>query len=487
MSQNIFAVKFFKQGFTVIIFCLVFLFSSVSAQNSFNTIFEKIEYYKSIFNLDCAKDKATDNRGKGNSSLYGTRNFRTILHGIAYRGGGNNYYHSTNKRNNKNPLPNDGLNNLANLNFRSAVYLYNVNFETAPTKIESKNGNVLNYYQIGGNNEKDVRALIKMTFESLDDVNKGPVYLHCWNGWHQSGYVSALLLRQFCDLGPEEAVYYWKNNTDTWNNGYDRIKSAIRSFIPYTDFQISSEIKQAVCPCFDKVPKKAKIDQDEKEKLKSTLLTKVPFANNSVDISPGSLTAIDEYIILSKKNYFFDIEVGGHTSSTGSEAYNQNISEKRAKIVYDYLISSGISADRLTYKGYGESELIDTKNNTDAHAKNRRIEFKVVGINLEIQFQKNQYEIPDENISQLIFIAELLIINSEKKLVVEGHTDITGDPHFNQNLSNLRAKYVFNFLIEQGIDSDRVSYVGFGFTSPRYSNDTEDGRRKNRRIEIKFE
>ena len=57
----------------------------------------------------------------------------------------------SNKRNNKNPLPNDGLNNLANLNFRSAVYLYNVNFETAPTKIESKNGNVLNYYQIGGN------------------------------------------------------------------------------------------------------------------------------------------------------------------------------------------------------------------------------------------------------------------------------------------------------------------------------------------------
>ena len=66
------------------------------------TIEEKINYYKDIFDLECAKDKATNNRGNGNPILYGTRNFRAILHGVAYRGGGNNYYHKTNKRNNKN-------------------------------------------------------------------------------------------------------------------------------------------------------------------------------------------------------------------------------------------------------------------------------------------------------------------------------------------------------------------------------------------------
>jgi len=471
----------------ILILALIITVNSTHTQNRYEDVFDKIKYYKNTFNLNCAKEKATDNRGRGSSLLYGTRNFRTILHGIAYRGGGNNYYHSTNKRNNKNPLPNDGLNNLANLNFDSAVYLYKINFETAPTSIKSENGTSLNYYQISGNNNEEVRRLLEMTHESILEINKGPIYLHCWNGWHQSGYVSALLLRQFCDLGPEEAVYYWQNNTDTWNNGYDRIKSAIRDFVPYEDMKIDNNIKQAICPCLDKMPDKAKMEISEKEKLKSTLLTKVPFANNSTEILPGSLTAIDEYILLSKENYFFDIEIGGHTSSTGSKQYNQTISEKRAKIVYDYLIKSGIESDRLTYRGYGEDMLIDLNNNDEAHTKNRRIEFKVTGINLELQFQKNQYELPAKNLSKLFFIAELLAINSDKKLLIEGHTDNTGNLEFNKNLSNLRAKSVYNFMLDQGIQSDRLSYVGFGPTAPRYSNETKEGRQKNRRIEIKLE
>ena len=138
----------------------------------------------------------------------------------------------------------------------------------------------------------------------------------------------------------------------------------------------------------------------------------------------------------------------------------------------------------LMRNNYG---IILRKNNSEAHAKNRRIEFKVTGINLELRFQKNQYKIPDENINQFLFIAELLMINSEKKLIIEGHTDITGDPQFNQNLSNLRAKSVYDFMLDQGIDKLRISYSGFGPSNPRYSNDTEDGRRKNRRIEIKLE
>ena len=45
-----------------------------------------------------------------------------------------------------------------------------------------------------GNNKKEVRTLLEMTYESIKKANKGPLYLHCWNGWHQSGYISALLL-----------------------------------------------------------------------------------------------------------------------------------------------------------------------------------------------------------------------------------------------------------------------------------------------------
>jgi outer membrane protein OmpA-like peptidoglycan-associated protein len=224
----------------------------------------------------------------------------------------------------------------------------------------------------------------------------------------------------------------------------------------------------------------------EKEKLKSTLLTKVPFARNSTDISPGTLTALDEYIVLLKSNYFFDVEIGGHSSSRGTDAYNQTISEKRAKIVYDYLLKEGIDTERLTFKGYGESKLLDFENNKNADDKNRRIEFKVTGVNLEVQFQKNQYEIPMEAMKQLLFIVELLNANYDHKIIVEGHTDSSGDVSFNQNLSNLRAKSVYDFITKRGINKERVSYTGLGISKPRYSNETPEGRNKNRRIELKL-
>lgn len=81
------------------------------------------------------------------------------------------------------------------------------------------------------------------------------------------------------------------------------------------------------------------------------------------------------------------IELGSHTDSQGNDAYNQALSEKRAKSVVDYLIGKGISPDRLTSKGYGETKLIvtdaqiaamKTKAEKEAgHQENRRTEFKI--------------------------------------------------------------------------------------------------------------
>ena len=69
--------------------------------------------------------KIVDNRGDGFDDLYGTRNLRPILHGVAYRGGANNYYHKTNKRKNNNPLPKDGLQNLCTEGFSFYLLIQN--------------------------------------------------------------------------------------------------------------------------------------------------------------------------------------------------------------------------------------------------------------------------------------------------------------------------------------------------------------------------
>lgn len=83
------------------------------------------------------------------------------------------------------------------------------------------------------------------------------------------------------------------------------------------------------------------------------------------------------------------IELGSHTDSQGNDAYNQSLSEKRAKSVVDYLVGKGIAPDRLTSKGYGETKLIisdaeilkmKTKAEKEAgHQENRRTEFKITG------------------------------------------------------------------------------------------------------------
>lgn len=69
-----------------------------------------------------------------------------------------------------------------------------------------------------------------------------------------------------------------------------------------------------------------------------------------------------------------NIEVAGHTDSRGSDEYNMVLSMERAEAVRNYLISKGIAADRLTSKGYGESQPIADNNTDEGRFKNRRVE-----------------------------------------------------------------------------------------------------------------
>ena len=64
--------------------------------------------------------------------------------------------------------------------------------------------------------------------------------------------------------------------------------------------------------------------------------------------------------------------MGGHTDAVGSDQDNQLLSERRAKAVYDYLILRGVDAERLTYRGYGESRPVADNDTPEGRAKNRR-------------------------------------------------------------------------------------------------------------------
>ena len=77
------------------------------------------------------------------------------------------------------------------------------------------------------------------------------------------------------------------------------------------------------------------------------------------------------------------IEAASHTDSRGPRAYNQKLSERRAKSTVDYIVSKGISRDRISAKGYGESQLINNckdgvRCGIEKHKLNRRTEFVIV-------------------------------------------------------------------------------------------------------------
>jgi OmpA-OmpF porin, OOP family len=93
-----------------------------------------------------------------------------------------------------------------------------------------------------------------------------------------------------------------------------------------------------------------------------------------------SVQILDEAVDTLKRYPNVHVEVDGHTDSVGSDAYNQRLSERRAKGVYDYLTQHGIDASRLDGpKGFGKTQPIDTNDTAAGRQRNRRTELKVEG------------------------------------------------------------------------------------------------------------
>lgn len=103
----------------------------------------------------------------------------------------------------------------------------------------------------------------------------------------------------------------------------------------------------------------------------------------------------------------------------------------------------------------------------------------------DIYFDTGKSEVKKESNSALAIIANYLKDNPEKKFIVVGHTDNTGDFNANITLSNDRAKAVIEKLVaEHGIEQAQLISYGVGSVSPQMSNTTDEGRARNRRVEL---
>ena len=492
----------------------------------------KSSYYKKRYKEINLLSKITDNKGNGFDSLYGTRNLRPLLHGVAYRGGANNYFHKSEKRKNSNPLPKDGLNNLCVEGFSSSVYLYQSNWDSTLAKTDCKcinnTKNQLNYYQLNYFNAEDVSKMLTLIYESALDKNKGPVYFHCWNGWHASGFISAIALKQFCGFTSLEAVNYWDLCTDGTNISprYNSIRQKIKDFTPISHLILEDSIVGVICP-----PMPEFIDSTQLhislEHLKLVpesipvgtilILENIEFKPNHTNLTFAEKNE-DLLLLLDilENNNSIKIEISGHTDNSGNESKNKQLSIDRAKFIYDFLIRNGINENQLTFKGFGSQMPAYSNRNKTGRSANRRIEVKLIqkkkedysvlveqrqrtlnsrlnslAINQKIILSNIHFAPNEDSLSvnariQLDTLVTFLQKNQKQIYSIIGYTDASGVEEKNVSLSNKRAQKVYSYLIANKVSKQQLFYTGCGSINPVANNKFEWGRIRNRRIEIQL-
>lgn len=112
---------------------------------------------------------------------------------------------------------------------------------------------------------------------------------------------------------------------------------------------------------------------------KSYRMSDIYYESNSADLTVNSKKVIDEFAIFLNENPGIQVAIHGHTDNLGSDESNLALSQDRSKSVYEYLVSIGISASRLSYQGFGESKPVADNSTPEGRALNRRTEFVITG------------------------------------------------------------------------------------------------------------
>jgi outer membrane protein OmpA-like peptidoglycan-associated protein/tetratricopeptide (TPR) repeat protein len=197
----------------------------------------------------------------------------------------------------------------------------------------------------------------------------------------------------------------------------------------------------------------------------------------------GKLTDEDGHEVTDAK-----VGIKGTKSKETTEGLVDSYSGKYAVAVpvkkdEDYLLTVKKDAH------FFDSKLIDPDD--DEYDPPTTVDFKIGKIekgkpvrlqNVNFEYGSHKLsEISKSNINQLI---EFMKENENIIIMLHGHTDNRGTPEFNLALSQLRVQAVRNYMRQQGIDSERISYRGFGEKKPLATNATKEGRKINRRVEF---
>ena len=181
---------------------------------------------------------------------------------------------------------------------------------------------------------------------------------------------------------------------------------------------------------------------------------------NTNSVIDGSYEVFKDSILINKSDL-----------NTPSIVYNF---EKNNQLLFKFKINNFLQLDTLL--SYNETE--------SAYLSLKEI---VIGSRLilnTIIFKRSSYELSEASLSSLNDLLHIFNNKKEFSVLIEGHTDNSGNFKENVKLSKKRADVIRSFLIDNGINKNRLKIKGYGPLKPRYSNSSEDTRKLNRRVEV---
>ncbi len=183
---------------------------------------------------------------------------------------------------------------------------------------------------------------------------------------------------------------------------------------------------------------------------------------------------------------FLDKETG---KVIGSSSTNENGKVEKIFEFESNIKEIGVQANAEGFMMYSDNIEITKEYHNDTLSKVFELEKidvgkKVVLNNIYFEFDKSKLK--ESSFEELNRLVEFMNKYPSVKILISGHTDNIGSLNYNQRLSEARAKSVYKYLIEKEIEKDRLTYKGFAFNQPIATNETDEGRQQNRRVEFKI-
>ncbi|ABC76075.1 OmpA family protein [Syntrophus aciditrophicus] len=185
---------------------------------------------------------------------------------------------------------------------------------------------------------------------------------------------------------------------------------------------------------------------------------------------------------------------GGLYGAAGGAAAGALIGQVIGRSTSGTLIGAAIGAAVGGAGGAAVGKMMDNQERdmrnvlatSDAAAVSREGNLLAVTFKGDVTFDTNSAEVRPGLYSEINRVAGVMTQYPETLIRVEGHTDSVGSDAYNMDLSTRRANAVKTLLVQRGVADSRIEVVGYGETMPIATNDTEAGRQKNRRVEIKI-